>query len=146
MKNFKFPNISRIITENKIFKKLFKLQFRLLKKSKHKRIILYFLTVSAIITIFLLFIINFILGAKLYKYIKTYSVLTVQRQEINRKINFWQSFTQKYDSYKDAYFQIALLEYQLGNFEKAKEYNKQALLLDPGFEDAKNLEVLLENK
>ena len=138
-----FPNIYRIITENKLFNKLSKVEIRLLNQSKHKKIFTYVLSVTTIfITILLLFGVS-IFTIKLYQEIGLYSAIVNQRQVMQKKINFWQSFTQKYDGYKDAYFQIALLEYQLGNFEKAREYNKQALLLDPGFDDAKSLRVLL---
>jgi tetratricopeptide (TPR) repeat protein len=61
------------------------------------------------------------------------------------KINFWQSIADKYEGYKDAYFQMAVLDYQLGNLQKAKSENKKALSLDPNFTDAQKLEVVLEN-
>lgn len=150
MKNKKnkpqFPNIYRIITENKLLKRVSKLEFRLLKQSKHKKVLTYFLSfIILFVTVSLLIGVS-VLAIKLYKEVLFYSKITNQRQVLQEKINFWQSFRQNYDGYKDAYFQIALLEYQLGNFQIAKEYNKQALLLDPGFEDAKNLRVLLESK
>ncbi|MEK7160215.1 MAG: hypothetical protein AAB702_01930 [Patescibacteria group bacterium] len=144
--NPQFPNIYRIITENKTLKYLSKLEFRLLSKSKYKKEIIYFLSfILLFITVLLLVGIS-ALAIKLYQEVNVYSKTISQRETLQGKINFWDSFTQKYDGFKDAYFQIALLEYQLGNFEKARQYNKKALLLDPGFKDAKNLEVLLENK
>jgi len=69
-----------------------------------------------------------------------------QRQILQGKINFWQSIIDKYDGYKDAYFSKRLLEYNLGQIQKAKEDNLKALLLDPNFEDAKKLEIVLEGK
>ena len=85
-----------------------------------------------------------VFSVKLYNYFNSYRQISAQRQNLEEKINFWQSIADKYEGYKDAYFQIALLAYRLGNFEKAKEYNNKALLLDPNFEDAKKLEALLE--
>ena len=141
-----FPNIYRFITEQKLFKLLLKVEFRLLNQSKYKKEIIYFLSFIIVCRTILVFLAVSVLSIKLYREINIYLGITSQRQEMQRKINFWKSFMQKYDGYKDAYFQIALLEYSLGNFEKARHYNKQALLLDPGFEDANNLEVLLESK
>lgn len=146
LKKPQFPNIYRFITEQKALKQLSKVELRLLSQSKYKKEIIYFLSFIIVFMTILLFLAVSVLTIKLYQEINIYSGIMSQRQEMQEKINFWQSFVQKYDGYKDAYFQIALLEYSLGNFEKARQYNKQALLLDPGFEDAKNLGALLENK
>ena len=123
-----FPNIYRIITESSFFK----------KPIAFMSIILVFLIVILILAGIAVF------SVKLYNYFNSYRQISAQRQNLEEKINFWQSIADKYEGYKDAYFQIALLEYRLGNFEKAKEYNNKALLLDPNFEDAKKLEALLE--
>lgn len=86
------------------------------------------------------------LGVNFYKLSNAYVKINSERYDLGKKINFWQSIANKYEGYKDAYFQIALLEYKLGNFKKALEYNKKALFLDPNFEDSKRLEILLEEK
>lgn len=145
-KTSQFPNIYRIITENILFQRVSKAGIRLLNQSKHKKVLMYFLSFVILVLIILLLVGSSILIIKLYQQVNLYSSITTKRQNLENKIIFWKSFTQKYDGYKDAYFQIAFLQYQLGNFEKARENNKKALLLDPGFEDAKNLQVLLENK
>ncbi len=118
-----FPNISLIFPEKKI--------------SYYLSVFFVFLSV-----ILLTFLIVFY-GIRVYKYYSEVQIINSQRQEISDKINFWKSVANKYEGYKDAYFRIAILEYSLGNFEKAKQYNKKALLLDPNFEDAKKLEELL---
>ena len=141
-----FPNIYRTITESKIFKRLKKLEFRLILQSKHKKLIYYSgLIVSIILIVFLICGIS-VLSFKLYENISLVTRISSERQILQEKINFWQSIANKYEGYKDAYFQIAFLEFRLGNFKKAIEYNKKALLLDPNFEDSKKLEVLLEEK
>lgn len=83
---------------------------------------------------------------KAYQNYQVITQINIQREQIQGKINFWQSITDKYDGYKDAYFQMAILDYQLGNFQKAKLENQKALTLDPNFEDAKNLENVLDSK
>lgn len=145
-KTSQFPNIYRAITESKTLNKFKKMEFRLLNQSKHKKIIYYaFISLFFLIIVFLSFGI-LVSGLKFYKYVSLYAKISSERQSLQGKINFWQSIADKYEGYKDAYFQIALLEYKLGNFKKAREYNKKALLLDPNFEDSKKLEILLEGK
>jgi len=145
-KTSQFPSIYRIITESKVYKHLKKLEFRLLLQAKHKKYIYYvFIFLTAILSILLIIgILTF--SARFYKSASEFTKINTERQSLQKKINFWQSIANKYEGYKDAYFQIAILEYRLGNFKKAEEYNKKALLLDPNFEDSKKLEILLEEE
>jgi hypothetical protein len=85
-----------------------------------------------------------LVGVGLYKNTMVLIAGVNQRQQIQYKINFWQSIAQKYNGYKDAYFQIAVLQYQLGDVRSAKQENTKALLLDPNFNDAKKLDSLLK--
>ena len=130
-----FPSIFRFIPESKFIKKVL--------KSKPLVYIL-IATMSALCMVLILGIIFLLL--MFYKNFENLSTVVNQRKSIESKINFWQSITQKYDGYKDAYFQIAILEYKLGDFNKSKNANNKALLLDPNFEDAKKLERLLNKK
>lgn len=141
-----FPNIYRTITESGFFKNLEKNEFRLLNQPKLKKPIAFISIILVFLAVLLLLAGIGIFSIKLYKYFNSYRQISAQRQNLEEKVNFWQSIADKYEGYKDAYFQIALLEYRLGNFEKAKEYNNKALILDPNFEDAKKLEALLEGK
>lgn len=145
-KSSQFPSIYRIITENKLFKKLKELEFRLILQAKHKKYVYYFFVALTLIISTFLIIGILMFGIKFYKLSNEYTKLRSERISLEQKINFWQSIANKYEGYKDAYFQIALLEYRLGNFKKSQEYNKKALLLDPNFEDSKKLEFLLEGK
>lgn len=137
-KTLQFPNIYRIITE--------KLSFSLSWRPKLSKI-----TVLVLASILLLISLVLVAGIVVFT-VKTYQNLSQavqinnQRQDLQGKINFWQSISDKYDGYKDAYFQKALLEYKLGQIDKAKQDNLKALLLDPNFADAKKLEILLEGK
>ena len=127
-----FPNIFRIIPERKFIDKIL--------KSK----LLFYISSSLMITACLVFaLVIIILGIFLYKNSVLLVVNTNQRHQLQNRINFWQSIAQKYKGYKDAYFQIAVLEYQLGDVRNAKQENSRALLLDPNFNDAKKLENLL---
>lgn len=145
-KKRQFPNISRFITERLASVKAPKLTFRLSRQSK-----LYKLGFG-ILAIFVFVIIVVLTAGISFFAVKTYQnfaeiiQINNQRQNIKGKINFWQSIADKYDGYKDAYFQMAILDYTLGNFQKAKVENAKALLLDPNFDDAKKLEVILDKK
>lgn len=130
-----FPNIFRFIPETKLIKKI-------IKSKKTFYVTLGFsLGVSLI-----LFLGIMIVLAALYININEFSVLIKTRQEVKAKISFWKSITNKYDGYKDAYFQQALLEYSLGAIKNAKQTNLNALLLDPNSSDAKKLKTLLDTK
>jgi tetratricopeptide (TPR) repeat protein len=135
VKKPQFPNIYRRITE--------RLSFKLAWQPKLSKI-----TVLVLASISLLISLVLVAGIVVFT-VKTYQNMNQaiqinnQRQTLQGKINFWQSIIDKYDGYKDAYFQKALLEYNLGQIQKAKEDNLKALLLDPNFEDAKKLEMAL---
>jgi tetratricopeptide (TPR) repeat protein len=140
-----FPNISRLITERGVFKKLPKLTIRPSLQAKLNKIWFF----SKILTLILV-VVGLICGIaffslRTYQYYQTAQRIINQRQQIQSKINFWQSIAEKYEGYKDAYFQMAVLDYSLGNLQKAKMENKKALSLDPNFVDAQKLEVLLDH-
>ena len=140
-----FPKIYRIITERKTVVKTYKLAIRLLNQPKLKK---YMPWITKVFSLFAIIILSFgiiIFTLKIYENIATYTKIVFERQNLRSQISFWKSISEKYEGYKDAYFRIALLEYRLGNFDKAKEYNQKALFLDPNFEDAKKLEEILSN-
>ncbi len=81
----------------------------------------------------------------LYKSIIQKQRLDKERQKIAKDIEFWQNTTQKYPDYRDAYFQLAILEYKIKNIDLAKKYVQKALELDPNFEAGEKLESVLKN-
>ena len=138
-----FPNIYRRITEKLAGKKLPELSFRLPWQSKLEKIPFKLrLFIGLLVIIILTATIAYFRLKTYQEYAQTQQVLA-QREQIQSKINFWQSIAQKYEGYKDSYFQMAVLYYQLGNFEEAKLENQKALSLDPNFEDARKLEEVL---
>ena len=141
-----FPNIYRIITERGMFKKPLKLSFSLSLQPKLKKFLVISVTIAVFVIMAVLVIGIGFFTVKVYQNYQQIVQINAQRQQIQGKINFWQSIADKYDGYKDAYFQMAILDYSLGNFKKAKMENQKALTLDPNFDDAKNLKVALGNK
>jgi tetratricopeptide (TPR) repeat protein len=141
-----FPRIYRIITENKFLKIPEKLWFRLPKQSKLKKTVV-ILSITAFFILALCFVLAIgVLGVKFYRNLTLYNKLNLQRENLQNQANFWESVSQKYSGYKDAYFRMAVLYYQLGNFKKAREENQQALLLDPNYDDTKSLQKILDKK
>ncbi len=138
-----FPSIYRRITENKLFKKFKNLSIRLQNQPKVKKIFYYFSIILGILVIFVLILGISLISFKVYKNFNQAYEINLEREKIQREINFWTSVTNKYSGYKDAYFRVAVLEYNLGNFNKAKKFNKKALLLDPNYLDSKKLEEIL---
>lgn len=135
-----FPNIYRLITENNILKIIENALIRSPKQSNPKKAVKIFL--SFVIFVFLLSG-SVILALGIYQKYTELNTINIQREKINNEISFWQSVLQKYPGYKDAYFSIALLEYQLKDYGISKENNEKALQLDPNFADAKKLEEIL---
>ena len=141
-----FPNIYRFITEKVYLLKPKKMMFRLINQPKLNKILKIISVFFVILIVILLSFGIIVFGIRFYKNYQDFRKISVQRENLQSQINFWQSIADKYPGYKDAYFRIAILQYQLGNFQKSKDANIKALLLDPNFDDAKNLEVILEKK
>ena len=127
----KFPKIFRFITEQKYFKIINKHQWRLITAG----------FVSAIILLAIV-----IVGADSYRNYKENKKLTEKRRNIENQIRFWESVNRKYTGYRDSYFQLALLEYQLKDFNKSRKYLKEVLRLDPNFKSGRKLENILSEK
>src|ERR1035437_1733376 len=137
-KKRQFPNIYRFITE--------RLSFRLSWQPKLSKIT-FFTLASASIIISLVLVVGIVFfGVKTAQNLNQAIQINAQRQNLQGKANFWQSISNQYDGYKDHYFHKALLEYNLGQIDKARQDNTQALLLDPNFTDAKKLETILNKK
>lgn len=138
-----FPKNYRFITESKAFRSVSNYWFRLSNQSKVKQFFKFTSIVLVVLTVLVLIFGISIFSLNLYKYYQEFSQISSQRQNMQSQINFWQSVSDKYDGYKDAYFRMALLEYNLGDFKNAELNNQKALLLDPNFSDAKKLEDVL---
>lgn len=65
-------------------------------------------------------------------------------QDIKKLIVFWERIVQEKPNYRDGYLQLAALNYKIWQNEKAKEYLKQALIIDPNFEEAREMEKIIQ--
>lgn len=124
----KFPRIYRFITEASIVKHLKKYQKRLILSG----------FLSAIILLGI-----FIVSLDMYRNIQKKTQLEKEKEQILNQIKNWQSLAGEYKGYRDAYFQLALLEYRLKNFAKANDYLQRTLSLDPNYKEGRELEKIL---
>lgn len=123
-KKKQFPKNFRFITENPVSKFI----------HRHRRTLL----ISFAILLILLAISTVSLDAYInYQENKRF---TKERIKIGKEIAFWQSTVDRFPNYRDAYFELALLNYQLKNFGKAREYLSKTFKLDPNFKEGKELE------
>ncbi|MBI2430816.1 MAG: hypothetical protein HYV39_02270 [Candidatus Levybacteria bacterium] len=95
------------------------------------------------ILVFLLLIAVIASGIRVYDHFQKRQFVLGERLAILEKITFWEEVAKKYKGYRDGYFQLAVLEYQLGEKEKAKMYLEKVFELDPNFEEGRSLEKLL---
>jgi len=65
-------------------------------------------------------------------------------EKIRQEISFWEKVVKEKPDYRDAYFQLAVLNYQLSQKGATVKYLRKTLELDPNFEPAKKLEKLLD--
>ena len=114
--NFKsfFPNIFRIITE----------KWKIALVSVVSLVILAGITSQ---------------GLFLAQNMKELEKLDKERAVLSNELTYWQQVVGEYKNYRDAYFRIASLEYQLGRMDEAQKSVQKVLGLDPNFESAKVL-------
>jgi len=127
-KYLKFPSIYRFITD--LFGKL---------RARWKII-----TVGLLSLIFIILIA--LVSLDLYKNVQIKNNVEAERQKLVSDVQFWESIVKKYKGYRDAYFKLAVLEYQLKDFDKSEEHLSQVIKLDPNFKDANELRGLLRKE
>ncbi len=72
--------------------------------------------------------------------------LQEQPDKIREQISFWEKVSQEKPGYRDAYFQLAVLHWQLYDNQPARDSLNKALELDPNFEAGKELGKILDAK
>jgi len=115
-KSFVFPNILRFITE----------EWKIIFSSFASGMILIAIVLQ---------------GLSFYQNIKEQQRLKLEREAVLKELSYWKGTAVKYKNYRDVYFKIAELDYELGSTEEAKMYIKKALDIDPNFKQARLLGV-----
>lgn len=66
-------------------------------------------------------------------------VTRLQRNIAETQLAKWQKIVKQFPGYRDGYYQLALLEEQVGDKQSAYQAAQQSLQIDPGFEPGKAL-------
>lgn len=75
---------------------------------------------------------------------KTQNVLGVQKQfDLETEYHYFQTLVRNHPDYRDGFYRLALLSYQLGRNEEALEHLETVRVLDPNFPGILELETLL---
>src|SRR5579872_4854163 len=72
-----------------------------------------------------------------------YQVFTT-RQNLSSQRELWTNISSKFPGYRDAYFQIAQISYELGDIKTENMYLEKTLSVDPNFLPAQSLEKLTQ--
>jgi tetratricopeptide (TPR) repeat protein len=143
----KKPRAPRKSKEEKAKKRQFPKIYLKIPEKKAVLRVLRILRRMAIIFVFAVILVLILFtSANLYRHYIQNRQIQNGRQKLVHEINTWKSFAGKYSSYKEVYFQIAVREYQLGDFASAQNYLQKSLYIDPGYEEALKLQKELEGK
>lgn len=124
-KSLKFPNISQIIPEVLRLPADFNSSFFI-----------------AFACGFLLMA-NIIMGNDLRSNLDKLNLINQERKIIEAQIVEWKGILSTYKNYKDGYYMLAILEYRLGDSQRAYDYTNEALEIDPNYKEAKELLIKL---
>lgn len=126
-----FPKIYRVIPE-----RLGKLTTSSVPPMRLKWVLVAVLVVLALFW-------NWFVFSSLVKVGKNWLVLLEKRQQLANQMAIWESISQKYPTYRDAYVEGAMYAYRLGDRTKEQYFLQQLQLLDPNFPLTKTLEQLM---
>jgi hypothetical protein len=62
---------------------------------------------------------------------------SLARVQLLQERSYWEDVSSRHQGYRDAYFKVALLSYQLGDLTTTKTYLQKTLTTDPMFGPAK---------
>lgn len=85
-------------------------------------------------------------GTRLYGNKEKKEAFEQKKLSLTKELQYWQGVARQYDNYRDVYFRIASLQYQLGDVDAAKQSLDKVLALDPNFENARVLGTQIEAK
>ena len=81
-----------------------------------------------------------------YNNFKKQEIIASQRSEVIKDLNFWNREVIEKPNYRDGYFSLSLIYYQLGDYKNSIDNLDKAMNIDPNFEEGKKLlEILKEN-
>lgn len=69
-----------------------------------------------------------------------------ERENVVKDLNFWNKEVLEKPNYRDGYFKLSLLYYQLGDYRNSIETLDKVMSIDPNFEKGKELKKIIEEK
>src|SRR5260221_896237 len=130
LKTSQFPNISQTITEN----------VGKIKKTIHSGLPLSKLILACFFV--LIGMVSLWQGFLLIQKGLQLQAVVAKRLQLGQDLGLWEGITQKYPTYRDAYFQASVLAYRLGESTKEQVLLDKTLQLDPNYAPAQNLEKI----
>lgn len=82
-------------------------------------------------------------GVQVSVSLQAYRQAKGERDRVVYELSFWEQVLRIHPDYRDAYFKVALLRYQLGDPVSSKGYLQKAMEIDPNFEEGKKLKEML---
>ena len=86
-----------------------------------------------------------LISIDIYSNFEKQKELTNEKFRVLREVSFWENEIKVRPGFRDGYMQLALLNFQLKNFNESRESLDKALVLDPNFEKGRELERLLDS-
>ncbi|MBI2621237.1 MAG: hypothetical protein HYW63_01135 [Candidatus Levybacteria bacterium] len=86
-----------------------------------------------------------IISLDLYSNFIKQKILIDEKTKVLNEIAFWESEVRTHPKFRDAYFNLALLSFQLKNIDESRNNLDKSLEFDPNFEEGRELEKLLSN-
>lgn len=71
--------------------------------------------------------------------------LDQEKRNSASNLAYWQNQVNEKPNYRDAYFSLALIYYQIKDFKNSQENLEKAMSLDPNFEKGEELQGILDN-
>ncbi len=127
-KNKQFPRISRFIPES----------FGKLRTSRSVGI---FYAISFTLILASIILISF----RLFHDLKEKGQREITHGKLVTELGFWRWISKNYSGYRDAYFHVAVLDYQLGDLADARVSLQKTLELHPNFQKGRELQKFLGN-
>lgn len=90
-----------------------------------------------------IFVCTVIIGLDLYQNLSLEKKLAFRNNELQRRLDFWKKEVKIHPNYRDAYFNLALISYQLKDFDSSIYNLQKALEIDPNFEKGRQFQEIL---
>lgn len=84
-------------------------------------------------------------GELMFRY-RQWQQAQTERAQLMKDLQTWEGVTKRYSTYRDAYFEAAVLAYRLGKTQKEQEFLQKLRQIDPNFGLAQELEKISRGK